>query len=408
MPVNFKDQVKQLQIENNQRETDNTSQIDLKGYQQIIQNQCEIIQPEKIKNFDKGIAIIYNPTSGKSKEIQKLIQEFLDKRNINHQFIATERLYHAIDLCQKELDLSKFDAIMPVGGDGTIHEVINGMLRRKDKAKLPIIMVPNGTGNDFCGTFYIDTPEQALTNLENPSKMKIDVLRALIDHENEESIPPHLQKDLHRYSIINSCISLPARAAGFAPKIKHIFGSQAYVVSTAGYILTHKPDYYDIYIDNKKYFDNLDVSCIFVNNGKLGGGRNILNSFGIINDGLTEIGIVTNMFTKYGMIRGIPIIQKFFNGATKAGGLHVYDQENYQLGRGQEIKIVNKNYLPQSLSSYSLGNQEVTKKAVSLNIDGEAFKFHEFVKYTVLHNEIEIIVDYERLLRQSKYDLTNV
>ena len=38
-----------------------------------------------------------------------------------------------------------------VGGDGTIHEFANGLLMRKDKKKIPIAFIPNGTGNDLCG-----------------------------------------------------------------------------------------------------------------------------------------------------------------------------------------------------------------------------------------------------------------
>jgi diacylglycerol kinase family enzyme len=35
-----------------------------------------------------------------------------------------------------------------VGGDGTYHEVVNGMLHREDKKKIPVGFIPNGSGND--------------------------------------------------------------------------------------------------------------------------------------------------------------------------------------------------------------------------------------------------------------------
>ena len=40
--------------------------------------------------------------------------------------------------------------MVAVGGDGTMHEVVNGMLHRKDKKRLPIAFIPNGSGNDLC------------------------------------------------------------------------------------------------------------------------------------------------------------------------------------------------------------------------------------------------------------------
>ena len=60
--------------------------------------------------------------------------------------------------CVKNLEnIEKFSAILAVGGDGIIHEVINGMMRRADKRKVPIGLIPNGSGNDACGGFQIDS-----------------------------------------------------------------------------------------------------------------------------------------------------------------------------------------------------------------------------------------------------------
>ena len=40
--------------------------------------------------------------------------------------------------------------LVAAGGDGSYHEVVNGMLVRPDKKKVPIGMIPNGSGNDTC------------------------------------------------------------------------------------------------------------------------------------------------------------------------------------------------------------------------------------------------------------------
>jgi diacylglycerol kinase family enzyme len=36
------------------------------------------------------------------------------------------------------------------GGDGTLHEVVNGMMQRKDGKRIPVGFIPNGSGNDIC------------------------------------------------------------------------------------------------------------------------------------------------------------------------------------------------------------------------------------------------------------------
>ena len=48
--------------------------------------------------------------------------------------------------------------------------------------------MPNGTGNDLSGTFYIDSPDDALDQLKNPSKFKMDVIEIFLDHEDTDEI----------------------------------------------------------------------------------------------------------------------------------------------------------------------------------------------------------------------------
>jgi len=58
---------------------------------------------------------------------------------------------HAVELA-RDAALAGADRLVAVGGDGTIHEVANGMLRALDeKADLPVTLglAPVGTGNDF-------------------------------------------------------------------------------------------------------------------------------------------------------------------------------------------------------------------------------------------------------------------
>jgi len=62
---------------------------------------------------------------------------------------------HAWLLAQNDIDLRNYDAMVAVGGDGTLHEVVNGLLQRQDGQKLPIAFVPNGSGNDTCHTLGI-------------------------------------------------------------------------------------------------------------------------------------------------------------------------------------------------------------------------------------------------------------
>jgi diacylglycerol kinase family enzyme len=47
------------------------------------------------------------------------------------------------------MNLGDFSAIISCGGDGTAHEVVNGMLAREDGVRVPLGVIPNGSGNAF-------------------------------------------------------------------------------------------------------------------------------------------------------------------------------------------------------------------------------------------------------------------
>ena len=53
-------------------------------------------------------------------------------------------------LFAREMDLAKYSALLASGGDGSYHEVTNGMLHRKDGLRVPLGFIPNGSGNDMC------------------------------------------------------------------------------------------------------------------------------------------------------------------------------------------------------------------------------------------------------------------
>jgi len=79
------------------------------------------------------VAVIYNPTSGKGRNIRDRIETKLKEYEIQTRFYETERYMHAWEMAAGEIDFAEHSALVAVGGDGTLHEVINGMLMRADK-----------------------------------------------------------------------------------------------------------------------------------------------------------------------------------------------------------------------------------------------------------------------------------
>lgn len=91
--------------------------------------------------------VIINPSanSGNTQKIVSAAHEIL--RNEDTTFVETENAGHAIRLASKA---ENFDLVIAIGGDGTINEVVNGLMTI-DEEKRPILaMIPCGSGNDSC------------------------------------------------------------------------------------------------------------------------------------------------------------------------------------------------------------------------------------------------------------------
>lgn len=87
-------------------------------------------------------------------------------------------------------EIEQFSALFLVGGDGTIHEGLNGLMRRQDKKRIPVGLLPNGTGDDFCGSLGLNINDtlNALKLALKGDVIKIDIIKILIDHESEEEL----------------------------------------------------------------------------------------------------------------------------------------------------------------------------------------------------------------------------
>ena len=96
------------------------------------------------------ILVIYNPQAGggRARKLLPLITNGLETTGIDADILLTESSGHGIELAANA-DLSKYDALVASGGDGTLFEMLNGYFQNKGKKKPPIGLIPNGTGNAF-------------------------------------------------------------------------------------------------------------------------------------------------------------------------------------------------------------------------------------------------------------------
>ena len=103
------------------------------------------------------------------------------------QFISTLRKKHAIELAKQATE-NGCDYMVAVGGDGTLHEVINGMLQAKIPAnEYPAIgLLPYGSANDFARTARISNSIEALIALiQSNTTQKIDLGKIILQQTQE-------------------------------------------------------------------------------------------------------------------------------------------------------------------------------------------------------------------------------
>lgn len=100
--------------------------------------------------------------NGRALKIWNKIKNELENKKINYRSFNTEYPLHAEGLARQICSLykDKIETIVAVGGDGTIHEVVNGIV---DYPNVKIGFIPAGSGNDFSRGFHV--PKSSLAAL---------------------------------------------------------------------------------------------------------------------------------------------------------------------------------------------------------------------------------------------------
>ncbi|KAJ8761584.1 hypothetical protein K2173_004360 [Erythroxylum novogranatense] len=100
----------------------------------------------------KRLFVFVNPYGGNktaSKIFLDVVKPLFEDAEVQITLQETRRQLHAKEVVST-LDLTKYDGIVCVSGDGILVEVVNGLLGREDWStaiKIPIGMIPGGTGN---------------------------------------------------------------------------------------------------------------------------------------------------------------------------------------------------------------------------------------------------------------------
>jgi len=135
--------------------------------------------------------MIINPTarSGKAVKLWNKVERLLKRQNIQYEHAFTKKTDDAIDLA-KSVSVKGYDVVVACGGDGTICDVITGILSADTRIKPALGVIHIGTSPDFnrhCG-IPVDI-DKAVDTLVSCNVKKIDIGQVkYFDLQNNERI----------------------------------------------------------------------------------------------------------------------------------------------------------------------------------------------------------------------------
>ena len=254
------------------------------------------------------LGIIINPKSGKKAfRAQRIyLWKLLRARHQPFAYRVTKYAGHAIELA-RELVEKGYDEILILGGDGTLSEAINGIMRAniapEQRAQIQVGLMPRGTGNDFARYWLLDKRfKESLRRFFEGEGHPIDIgcvtyWRNGIEH--------------HRYFINSVGFGVDPLCCKKAEILKYYLGSHHvnYLFGLIAAIIEHKAQHMVLSVDGKVAVDDR-LFTMNVGNGPFSGGGIKQNPEADPTDGLFHAMFVKKPTLKQ-IIKALP---KLYNG----------------------------------------------------------------------------------------------
>ena len=128
----------------------------------------------------KRFHLIVNPEGGKKKGLLLLekVLPIFEKNKTDLNILETQYAGHAGEYANT-INFDGYDGLCAIGGDGTMFELLNGMLSRVDKSRIPIGLITGGTGNAFMHDLDCLDPIQAVKRILKGNLRPIDIAEVI-------------------------------------------------------------------------------------------------------------------------------------------------------------------------------------------------------------------------------------
>ena len=222
----------------------------------------------------KKLLFIYNPNAGKGL-IKPKLSDVLDifvKAGYEVTVYPTQKYrdgYHKVRHFKEEYDL-----VVCSGGDGTLDEVVTGMMKRKEQ--IPIGYIPTGTTNDFARSLHIPK----------------DMLKAADTAVNGIVFPCDIGKFNHDFFVYIAAFGLFTDVSyQTKQEVKNVLGHLAYVLEGMKR-LYNVPSYRIKVTHDDQVIEDEFIFGMVTNSRSIGGFRNMVGKSIVFDDGEFEVTLI--------------------------------------------------------------------------------------------------------------------
>ncbi len=287
---------------------------------------------------------ILNPKSGGGKGLKQWpkIEEAMKVFQIEYQYLKTKSKFHAPELVAEGIK-NGFRKIISIGGDGTLHECVNGIMNQSavDPKECTLGIFPVGTGNDWIKTNVVPTQFESWLNYFRNEKT--------IQHDIGKITYQKGERKETRYFVNIAGLGFEAEAVERAcRKGNEVLGGKLYyLLVVAKTLFSYKSQSMNIVVDGKEF--NGKKFCVTVGLNRFNGGGMQLLPNANPTDGLFDVAIIDDISTTE-VIRNL---SKLYNGK-------IVNHPKVSSITGKTVKVTSQERVLLEADGEFLGSSETT------------------------------------------------
>ena len=273
-------------------------------------------------NWSKHILFIVNPFAGKGNalSVAKHALEVLNKNGIKTTLFISQSKGDISNITSK-YNSNDFTSVAVLGGDGTMHEVLNAVMENESWLKLSYLLFPCGTGNAFNYDLDCLTSDKAIDLLLNGKDTLIDIAEVKTN-----------ARSIWSFNIVGC--GLVAHINVLAEKMRWL-GSARYTVASLIKILSNPTIKAKVIANGKEV--NTEFCFLFACNTRYTGKAMKMAPMASLNDGKIDLLIVK----KASRLTLLGLFPKVFSGKHMDSPLLQYVQTSHLKIETEIPEIVN-------------------------------------------------------------------